>query len=473
MQLWKHQERALASLRTAIDSGQRRILVVAPTGSGKGTLAAEILRLTADRGGRGAFFVHRREIVKDVHQRITNLGVRAGIILPNHNRSPYAPVQICSIQTLVARGERPPADVVITDEAHHVAAPSWKALVESYPNSVIIGFSATPERQDGRPLSQFQHMIVAAQYSELIAAGLIVPAQVYQPAENRGSDLALDPVEAYLKYAPGTKGFTFVGTLDLAHDVTARFNAAGVPSLAITGRTPKGVRDRALEDLKRGNLLMLNNYNTLTEGTDVPDATTCIIARPVRHTGTYLQCAGRVLRAAHQKRVAIVLDLVGASLVHGLPHTDREYSLEGKSGYSLSNLAPLTVCPSCGLTQVAGRATCEGCGFTFIRHARKPPVIYSEELKAVFDWEATPTEAKLVEYFRLLDLSLIRGYSIDWVVASYTATFGEKVPQQWLTELPPERKRREFEQWRAYGESRSFKKGYAYARYLGVFGTPP
>jgi DNA repair protein RadD len=473
VKLWKHQERTIAQLREAINQGQRRIVVVGPTGSGKGTLATEILRLTAQQGKRGLFVAHRREIVLDVAARVRATGVRVGVILPGHNSSPYADVQIASTDTLKNRSEIPHADVVIPDECHHYATNKWSALIDRYQDAVVVGLTATPERADGKPLSQFQHMIVAAQYSELIQAGLIVPAKVYQPSENRGSDLALDPVEAYSRYAPGTKGFCFVATLELARDVTARFNAAGIPSLAITGKTPKGIRDRALEDLKRGNLLMLNNYNTLTEGTDVPDATTCIIARPVRHTGTYLQCAGRVLRAHSSKRVAIVLDLVGASLVHGLPHQDREYSLEGKKGYNLANLAPLTVCPSCGLTQLAGRSTCEGCGFVFLRHERKPPVIYSQELKAVFDFENTPTEAKLVEYFRLLDISLQRAYSIDWVCSSYTATFGEKVPQRWLTELPGERKRREFEQWKQYGESRGFKKGYAFARYLACFGCTP
>lgn len=473
MKLWAHQSRALVDIRAAIDAGKRRILVVAPTGSGKGTLAAEIMRLTADRGGRGVFFVHRREIVKDVHQRITSLGVKAGVILPNHNQSPYAPIQVCSVQTLTARGTRPPADVIIADEAHHVAAKTWTEILAAYPDAVIIGFSATPERQDGRPLSQFQHMIVAAQYSELITAGLIVPARVYDPGKSMGGDLALDPVAAYLQYAPGTKGFTFVATLDLARDVTKRFNDAGVPAVAITAKTPKGERDRAIDDLRRGHILQIVNFSTMTEGVDIADATTCTIARACRHTGTYLQIAGRVLRAHPSKRVAIVLDLVGAYRNHGLPHQDRQYSLEGKSGYALTPLAPLTVCIQCGLTQLAGRRTCEGCGFVFLRTERKQPVIYSQELRAVFDFENTPLEAKVTEFLRLLDLSLQRAYSIDWVVASYAATFGEKVPQTWLNELPPERKRREFEQWKAYGASRGFKPGYAFSRYQACFGTAP
>jgi DNA repair protein RadD len=472
LKLWKHQERTVQLLRESITNGHRRIVVVGPTGSGKGTLATEILRLAVQQGNKGLFVVHRREIVLDVAQRLRDVGVRVGVILPGHNSSPYADVQVASTDTLKNRDTLPPAQVVVVDECHHYASNKWAKLIDAYPDAIIIGLTATPERPDGRALSQFQHMIVAAQYSELIREGLICQARVYQPTEAKDDGLALDPVAAYQKYAPGKKGFCFVSTLDLGRDVSRRFKEIGVPAACITGTTAKSVRDAAVRDLKSGALQILVNYGVFCEGTDIPDAELCILARRAKHCGTFLQICGRVLRAHRSKRMAIVLDLTGSSISNGLPTQDREYSLEGKTGV-LPTLAPLTVCPSCGLTQLAGRSTCEGCGFTFIRHERKPPVIYSEELRAVFDFEATPTEAKLVEYFRLLDVSLQRSYSIDWVCATYTATFGEKVPQNWLTELPIERKQREHRQWAEYGASRGFKPGYAYARYLACFGEPP
>lgn len=472
MKLWSHQSRCLDSLREAIVAGKRRILVVSPTGSGKGTLATEILRLAVERGNKGVFFIHRREIAKDTLERLKLAGVRAGLVLPDHNASPYAPVQVCSVQTLTARGQRPPADVVICDETHHLGSRTWSALVASYPNAILVGLTATPERSDGKALSQFEHMIVAAQYSELIAAGLIVPARLYQPSEAKGSNLALDPVAAYHKYAPGTKGFTFVASLEMGEDVCKRFIASGVPARTITGTTPKHERDRALNDLKHGRVLMLINHATLTEGVNCPDATTCIIARRCGHASTYLQIVGRVLRSSPGKPYAIVLDLVGASLTHGLPTADRTYSLDGKA-IGLTQLPGLTVCAACGLTQLSGRKICEGCGFTFPKTPRKMPVIYSEELRAVFDFESTPPEAKVNELLRLLDVSDVRGYSVDYVAKCYEETFGEKVPVEWFASLPVERRKREFELWRAYGESRGFRNGYAAARYKERFGSYP
>lgn len=472
MQLWPHQSRALEQAREAITAGKRRILIVSPTGSGKGTLATEILRLAVKQGKRGVFLIHRREIIDDVHQRLTKAGVRAGVILPDRNQSPYAPVQVCSVQTLTARGTRPPADVVIADECHHISSRTWSELVACYPDAVLIGLTATPERGDGKPLHQFEHMIVAAQYSELIAQGLIVPARVYRPSERQENALALDPVAAFKQYAPGSKGFCFVGSLELGADVTRRFKEAGVPAVTIEGKTHKQTRDRAMADLRRGTLRVLVNVNTLSEGVDCNDTDLCILASTNNHCGTYLQRVGRVLRSAPGKTHATVLDLVGASLTHGLPHWDREYSLSGKA-IGLSQLPPLTVCASCGLTQLSGRASCEGCGFTFLRKPRKVPYIGSEALRLVYDFEATPAENQLDEWLRVLDEAAKKSYSIDWCIKHFKELFGSEPPIEWRAGLPKEVKQREFKKWQEYGASRGFKRGYAYARYIACFGSPP
>lgn len=471
MKLWFHQSRAISELRSAINQGHRRIVVVGPTGSGKGTLATEILRLAVQQGNRGAFFIHRREIIRDIAERLRSVGVRTGVVLPGEPTDSEAPVQVCSIQTLTSREHRPPADVVICDETHHATSRTWRALIESYQSAIVVGTTATPTRGDGRPLSFFEHLIVAAQYSELLAAGLICPTRVLQPSKAMGSNLACDPVSAFQQYTPESKGFCFVASIPFGEDLERRFNEAGVPAKLITGRTHKDVRDRAVDDLRSGALRILINYNVFTEGTDIPDADVCLLASAPGHVGAYLQRCGRVMRAHRSKRMATVLDLPGSSLAFGLPTQDREYSLEGKSGYALTPLPALRICPSCGLTQLSGPKECGGCGFTFPIVERKLPRIYSEELRAVYAFEATPEDARRVEYLRLVDESTYRGYSLAWVVKVYRELFSSAPPQEWLRELPEARRKQEFQQLKAYGASRQFKPGYSYALYKDMFGV--
>lgn len=471
---YDYQTHAVEAVRASFAEGIKRVVVQAPTGAGKSVILLMIAAACIRNGKRVLFVVHLSEIMVDFAERAKALKeFHVGIIAPGFNRSPYAPLQIISIQGAVRKTTPlPEADVVLYDEVQHLPAQTFKKLLDFYPDAFVVGTSATPCRSDDKPLKMFDRLIVAAKYSELIQAKKIVPAMVFQPAEHKGSDLACDPIEAYLKYGRGERGFCFVRGIDTAEDVARRFTASDVPAAAVHSKLGRRERLSAVARLKSGELRILTSDAILTEGVNVPEASVCILASACHFVGGYMQKCGRVLRSAPGKKHAIVIDLVGSSLQHGLPHIDREFTLDGKT-FDLTKLPPLTVCAACGLTQLAGRTQCEGCGFVFLQHERKRPVIYSEELRAVFNWTETPLEAKVNEWLRLIDTSLTRGYSVDWAVSSYTATFGEKVPNEWLSALPPERKRREFEQWKAYGESRGFKSGYAFARYQACFGAPP
>ena len=62
-----------------------------------------------------------------------------------------------SIQSLNAVGPRPTStpdhfDVVIVDEFHHAAAPSYRALLDHVEPRELLGLTATPERSDGLPI---------------------------------------------------------------------------------------------------------------------------------------------------------------------------------------------------------------------------------------------------------------------------------------------------------------------------------
>src|SRR3979411_3195125 len=78
----------------------------------------------------------------------------------------------------------PPADLVIIDEAHHSSAHSYFKVIESYPQAVIIGFTATPARGDGRGLGGiFKAMIEMPQVAELIEQKHLVRSRVYAPVD--------------------------------------------------------------------------------------------------------------------------------------------------------------------------------------------------------------------------------------------------------------------------------------------------
>ena len=54
-------------------------------------------------------------------------------------------------------------DVVIVDEFHHAAAPSYRALLEHVQPTELLGLTATPERSDGLPLLDWFDNRIAAE----------------------------------------------------------------------------------------------------------------------------------------------------------------------------------------------------------------------------------------------------------------------------------------------------------------------
>ena len=332
MTLRDYQQRGLRKISDALASDATRVLAVAPTGAGKGTMAASLLARTVKQGKRALFLVHRREIVLDVARRVqAELGRDVGVILPGKRRSPDARVQVASVQSLLRVGvDLPKADLIVPDEAHHYAADEWRGVLEAYKRTPMVGFTATPQRADGRAMGDvFEKLVVVVGYAELIAAGHIVGCDVLRPPHRLGIDLAQEPVAAYQRYANGRPALVYVRRVDDAKRIAKHFGQAQIAAAVVHGKTPKAERDETLRKLADGSLTVVVNVYALTEGVDVPRVSAIVLARTCDHASTYVQIVGRALRSHRGKGRALLLDLTGVSHKHGLPTDDRVYSLEG------------------------------------------------------------------------------------------------------------------------------------------------
>lgn len=380
--------------------------------------------------------------------------------------SPFAPLQVASVQTLLSRGaDAIRADFVIIDECHHFVADEFKGLAEAIGARFILGLTATPERGDGRPLGDlFDELVVACHYSELVGNGVLTPCRILRPKEEV-KGVAQDPVEAYLDKGEGRSGFVFVRNIEDARKVAERFSAAGVPAEAVDAETPKEVREAALGRLRSGSTRLLVNVYALTEGVDVPNASIAIIARGISHVSTYLQICGRVLRSAPGKEDALILDLPGVSWRFGAPIEDRVYSLDG-DGIKRKANASLSVCLHCGFTYEPV-PICPRCGQKNPTQARdKAQRIFGRELQE-HRFAAAPDWEKRTTFSKLQDVARKRNYGDGWIVQNFVRMYGH--PPKWLAESGEDDRRKQ--QWLKLAQNRT--PGQAAWLYHRMYGSYP
>ncbi len=337
----------------------RSVLVQLATGGGKTGLASFMLGRAAERGKRSVFTVHRQELLEQTQKTFAEFGIPCGVIAPGHNPRPHELVQIASIDTLRSRLKRgkpvPPADMLVVDEAHHLAAPTWQFVKGSYAekNAGIrtIGLSASPERRDGKGLDdQFDAMVEGPSVRWLMDNGYLADYRAFAPsapdlsgvhtvkgdydkaeaeAAMDKSSITGDAIDHYLRHARGRKFIAFCVSIKHSLHTMEQFRAAGVACWHVDGDTDRAERKMAMDDFRSGDLQGLLNVDLFGEGLDVPDAEVMIGLRPTKSLALFLQQCGRVLRPQPGK-TALILDHGSNLARHGLVDDERHWSLQGR-----------------------------------------------------------------------------------------------------------------------------------------------
>lgn len=424
-------------INASIRAGHRRILGQAPTGFGKGIVIADRAARAAARGRRVLVIAHREEIVFDLSGRLHRQGVPHGMVASGIRMDTSQRVHVASVDTLIRRLHLLPVpDVIIPDEAHHVVEGNkWGRVVDTWPQSYLLGLTATPERHDGRGLGQghggyFTDLVEGPPVDWLTypghtwrgltsTGGLLSPLRVFLPPaidlspiapreldtirgrEEQGEILRSrqamgDVISHYRRtIAPHHRGtaLLYAASLRQAGEQCEAFRAAGIAAQVVDGDTKRGVRRQAFRDLGDGTLKVLLNVDIAGEGTDVPSVTGVIIARRTQSFALHRQMLGRPLRVAPGKEFAVCNDHVGnvgdalGNTRLGVPSDPYAWSLEGRRrGQPVElNTEPHRNCPQCFARTPSRLPNCQDCGFEF-----PPPPPAARELEQV--------DGELVEY---------------------------------------------------------------------------
>ena len=129
-------------------------LIQMATGCGKTATFTNI-----KRKGHVLVLAHREELVT---QPVKYYDCPVGIEMANY-KSHGEPVVIASVQSIVHRLEnfKPTEfDTIITDEAHHAAASTYRKVYEYFKPRLHLGFTATPNRGDNVRLDDIYQDII-------------------------------------------------------------------------------------------------------------------------------------------------------------------------------------------------------------------------------------------------------------------------------------------------------------------------
>ena len=298
-------------------------LVVLATGLGKTCIFSHI-----ERRGRVLILSHRDELVRQPQQYYDcSFGVEKAEIVSNGEDV----VSAC-VPSMINRLDKfspNEFDIIVTDEAHHAVAPTYRKIYDYFTSRLHLGFTATPNRADKNYLGDVYQAIIFdhdlkwgidnGYLCDIECQKVDVGYDIRKISQYMG-DFAVKELEdavckakcneavaeVYNKYAIGP---TLIFATGVKH---AESIAACIPEAeVITAATPN--RAELLQRFRDGKLKCIVNCMVLTEGTDLPNVETIIICRPTQNVSLYTQMVGRGTRQFPGKEKLHLIDCVGVS----------------------------------------------------------------------------------------------------------------------------------------------------------------
>ena len=407
MILRPYQEVAVSDACNALDK-HGNTLIVAPTGAGKTIMLSALVGKRHEKGRRVLVIQHRDELVSQNKAKFEKVNPYITTSIVNGTVKHWDGEAVFSMVQTMSRDrnlrDRPMFDMVVVDEGHHAAAPTYmkviNAVLEDNDSAEIVGFTATPNRGDGKGLrSVFNNCAHQIELATLIREGFLVRPKSFvidlgvgdqlDNVTKRGKEYDMEEVAAIMDRqvindrivsewkakASGRKTVVFCSTVSHAEHVCDSFINSGVKANFVTGETDKDERAQMLHDLEFGDLQVIVNVAVLTEGFDAPPVSCVILTRPCSQKGTMVQMIGRGLRILDPelypntiKTDCIVMDFGTSIITHG--GLDETANLDG-AHKTEGGEAPTKICPDCGSEVSANTRICPICEHEFQKKVKE------------------------------------------------------------------------------------------------------
>lgn len=441
----EYQIQIKKDLYKKINQGAKKVVIVAPTGSGKTWISTNIINDAVSRNRKVLFLIHRDVLAEQTAKTLEKSGLNCGFIMGSKKANPSAQIQVASVQTLARRKLDFEPDLIFYDECHLTAYTTiGKKFLTELKDVWHVGLTATPWRlKKTEGLGDlFDDLVVTPMPYELMDMGYLVRPRyfVLEKPDTKGvrttagdfnlADLSIvcnqenvinNLVENWLNVARNRKTIVFAVNVDHAKAIATAFNSQGIRAEAVYGDMSIKEREVIYEHLKTGQIEVITSCEALAEGFDVPSIDCVVLARPTKSKAKYFQQVGRGLRISPNKSDCLVLDQAG--LVENFdPIEDlRSYTLEnGKEKKTCSNF-----CEKCGRGTLPNLTLCPRCMESAEKEKILPigimkELIISKGKKREFEW-----------YRKRLQMAYFQGYSPGWAMMKFNDHYGYFPDGRW------------------------------------------
>jgi len=464
--LRKYQQKIIDDVNTMRIRGDTRIMVSAPTGSGKTVVFSSMASEQSKLNRKVMVITHRIELLTQTSGTFSKFNINARIINAETKIIPKTgDVVVAMVETLYRRLDKPEYrefldefDTIIIDEAH--TGQFDKLFQYFHKTPLVLGFSATPYRRNPQtPLSAFYDaLIIGPTVKELISLGFLSKSLVFgqrvdlskvgfRSGEYKPEDIEISfeaqglfktTVENYVKNLKGKKTLLFAPTVSASIEITDRFRKAGIAAAHVDAETPKDLRKRIFQKFHTGEIEILSNQGIAGIGFDEPEIEVVLLFRATTSLTLYLQMIGRGSRVTEKKATFIVLDYGNNTSRFGFYEDDREWSLDNDVTNFKKESTMTKSCPKCSRVVPIGTVTCPTCGYVWQKQRK-------QEMKEAIEVELVALNGiEIMEYAlgksfeELALIQEIKGYKKAWI-------------QHQITSL---------EDLKAYGEFMKYKPGW-------------
>ena len=465
LSLRQYQHSSLEKLRQGFLAGHRCQLLYAPTGSGKTETAISLLTATAEKNNHVAMVMDRRVLCNQTSERLEKYRISHGVLMAEHWRyRPSEKIQICSAQTLEARGSFPGLKLMIIDECHSTRS-SIKEFIENNPSVKVIGLSASPFTKGLGSI--YSNVVNATTTRELVDSGMLAPLRVYiakeidmqgakkvagewsqKDATDRGIKITGDIVSEWVKktneiFGAPRKTICFCAGVAHGEDLSRKFAEAGYNFVSISYKDDDEYKADAIAEFAKpdSSIHGLIATDILTKGFDCPDVMIGISARPfTKSFSSHVQQMGRVMRASEGKDFAVWLDHSGNYLrfrdqwdeLYGSGVSELHEGGDEKQKPEPSDKEKERAkCPKCGAIWPLNSDICTHCGMVRVR--KNDVVELAGEMLELTGQPAKKekfsSEYKEKFYQGLMGYCRQKGYKEGWAYHQYIEKF--KVAPAW------------------------------------------